>query len=1218
MCGFIRRCSKSGITLSLIVLSIALCQISSRTDLSSSNRQPGGASGSQESSHFDPPVLGLGEAIDQVLPGGGSHYYKVTLNSGQYLRLLISPSGTQLATTLYAPDGQKVSQSTCRQNGPTPVSAIAEVSGTYRLELRSLEGGSAQGRYEVRVEAVRPATAVDTHRIAAEHAFADADELRNEWKAESSREAIRRYEEALQDWRTAGEQLQEAASLRNIGEIYHLLGEPRKAVNFYQQALAISKKANDPKGEAEALEGIAEVSLDLGENQRAMEYCGRALNLSRANDDRQGEAKSLSCIGKVHYVGFGNLRRSLEYFDQTLARSYSLSDRRGQADALYYLGFIYSELGEVQKASVSLNRALSLWRSLSDRRGEALTLIAMGHMNSWLGEKQQAFDLLNRALALVRPMGYKRWEATILAKLGGALFEMGEKQRSLDYYRDGLRLYKEINARMGEAALLADIGEIYYSSGQNQKALDHYYRALLLSRAVGDRQIEATVLGNMGGVYESLGQKGEALRYWNQALSLNRASGERRAEAYTLNNLGRLCQALGKVPESVDYYHRALLLSRETQDRIAEALALYNIARVERSRGHLTEARSRLEEALKIVESLRTKVASQELRSSYLASEHQRYDFYIDLLMQMHKERPSEGIAADALQASERARARSLVESLAEARADIRQGIDPTLLDRERSLQQGLRAKEDRQMQLANGKPDKQEAEALAKEIRELTHEYDQIQAEIKSKSPRYAALTQPQPLNLKQIQQQVLDDNSLLLEYALGEEHSYLWAVTKTGMTSHALPKRAEIERAARHLYELLIARQPKPGEPARQHQARVNEADAEYWPQAAALSKTLLGSVADQLGTKRLLIVAEGALQYLQFGALPKPRPDRERTKVKRESNQRSVTSDRDTPRSLTTAAPLKGGISQETEGDCFVPLIVEHEIVNLPSASALAVLRNEIRKRRPASKSVAVIADPVFESDDPRVAGAAGTASHSGTARDTGTPRNRDASKPRRRVAASPYPVTELQRALRDVGMLREGGLNIPRLLSSRQEAEAIIAAAAGAGMRATDFQASRATATSPELGQYRIVHFATHGLLNSDHPELSGLVLSLVNEQGKDEDGFLRLHDIYNLNLPADLVVLSACNTGLGKDVRGEGLVGIVRGFMYAGAARVVASLWKVDDEATAELMKRFYQQMLQRRLTPAAALRAAQVEMWQHKRWHSPYYWAAFVLQGEWK
>jgi CHAT domain-containing protein len=204
------------------------------------------------------------------------------------------------------------------------------------------------------------------------------------------------------------------------------------------------------------------------------------------------------------------------------------------------------------------------------------------------------------------------------------------------------------------------------------------------------------------------------------------------------------------------------------------------------------------------------------------------------------------------------------------------------------------------------------------------------------------------------------------------------------------------------------------------------------------------------------------------------------------------------------------------------------------------------------------------------------------------------------------------------LRDVGILRNGA-GIPRLPSSRIEADAILAITPdGTGMKATDFQANRVTATSRELRQYRIVHFATHGLFNSEHPELSGIVLSLIDEQGKPQDGFLRLHDIYNLNLPVDLVVLSACNTGLGKDVKGEGLVGIVRGFMYAGAARVVASLWKVDDEATAELMKRFYQQILREGQSPAAALRAAQTAMWQHKRWRSPYYWAAFGLQGEWK
>jgi CHAT domain-containing protein len=186
-------------------------------------------------------------------------------------------------------------------------------------------------------------------------------------------------------------------------------------------------------------------------------------------------------------------------------------------------------------------------------------------------------------------------------------------------------------------------------------------------------------------------------------------------------------------------------------------------------------------------------------------------------------------------------------------------------------------------------------------------------------------------------------------------------------------------------------------------------------------------------------------------------------------------------------------------------------------------------------------------------------------------------------------------------------------------SRQEAEQIARLApAGQQLKALDFAASRAAATDSGLGQYRIVHFATHALINSLHPELSGIVLSLVDEEGRPQNGFLRLYDIYNLKLGAELVVLSACQTALGKEVKGEGLIGLVRGFMYAGSPRVVASLWRVDDRATAELMRRFYQGVLGEGRRAASALRAAQVEMWKDRRWGAPHYWAAFTLQGEWK
>jgi CHAT domain-containing protein len=455
--------------------------------------------------------------------------------------------------------------------------------------------------------------------------------------------------------------------------------------------------------------------------------------------------------------------------------------------------------------------------------------------------------------------------------------------------------------------------------------------------------------------------------------------------------------------------------------------------------------------------------------------------------------------------------------------------------------------------------------------LRELTTELAEIKARIKTSNPHYAALTQPQPLALKEIQQQVLEDDTLLLEYALGEKRSYLWAVTPTTLTSYELPAREEIERPAHRMYSLLSSRQRLSTESIRQYQTRIPAADKEYAELSQKLSDMLLGPVAAHLGARHLLIVADGALQYIPFSALALP---------------------------AGQASDARPALTQASHSAAPVPLMTEHEIVSLPSVSALAVIRKETGARPSPARAVAVLADPVFEASDPRL-----------KPQPTG---KAVASAKQRGVAA-------LDRSASDAGRPRDG-LNLSRLPGSRQEAELIMQLAPGeAGMLAVDFEANRATATGAELSKYRIVHFATHGILNDVHPELSGIVLSLFDKDGRPQDGYLRLHDIYNLRLPADLIVLSACNTGLGKDIKGEGLVGLTRGFMYAGAKRVVASLWKVDDEATAELMKLFYQHMLKEKMTATSALRMAQGEIMQARvQWRAPYYWAGFVLQGDWK
>jgi len=573
------------------------------------------------------------------------------------------------------------------------------------------------------------------------------------------------------------------------------------------------------------------------------------------------------------------------------------------------------------------------------------------------------------------------------------------------------------------------------------------------------------------------------------------------------------------------------------------------MAQLEANRGNFAAAHKLIERAIDTIESVRTNLKSQQLRTSFLASVRKYYELDIDILMQLHQQKPSDGFAADALQVSEKGRARSLLELLREARAEISRGADPQLIERERTLRRTIAEKAELQVRMLSRQHTDDQEQAAAKDIEALTTEYDQVQMRIRQTSPRYAALVEPSTLSVAAIQKQVVDQNTVLLEYALGEKKSYVWAITPDSFKTFELPGRAAIEQQAKRFYQLLTERgENVPSETLAQRNQRLAHAETDYPQVASNLSRMLLAPLAAELKQKRVVIVAEGVLQYLPFSALPEP----------------------------------------GTEG-AEQPLIINHEVVTLPSASVLAVLREEFGNRKPASNAVAVFADPVFSPSDSRLTRAGRSSVEEAAFADA-----------RRSVSAA-------------------GLDSLVRLRFSRQEAEDIARLAGDKRkLKALDFSANRAMVTDARLSDYRIVHFATHGIINSQYPDLSGVVLSLVDEQGKPQNGFLRLYDIYKLKLNADLVVLSACQTALGKEINGEGLVGLTRGFMYAGAPRVVASLWRIDDRATADIMRRFYEGMLKDGLPPAAALRAAQVSMVRDKRWQSPHYWAAFTLQGEWR
>jgi len=891
-------------------------------------------------------------------------------------------------------------------------------------------------------------------------------------------------------------------------------------------------------------------------SRAAIEKYQQALTFFRSSGNLYRQALTLRLISAVN-AGLGEFQRSLESNEEALTLYRAVTDRFGESATLNSIGGVYDVLGDPAKALEHYRQALLLIKKQEDPETEGAILSNIGKIYNDLSDWQNALQNYRQALTIFRSAGEKRREAITLNNIGVAYAALGEREKSLDYYQQALSLRKSIGDKPGEASTLTSIGHVYASAGGGQKALEFYQQALPLRKTAGDRLGEATTLDYMGVAFSLMGQTEKALSYHLQTLELRRATADLRGEAQTLSNLGYVYNASGDTAKAVDYYNQSQALFRRVGDRQNEANALYGLARVELETGNAIASRRHIEAALSLFEDVRANAGADQLRASYFASKQGAYHFYIRLLMEMHRLEPTKGHDALALQTSERARARSLLEMLVESRTDIRQGVPSGLLERERNVKQQLNAKAARQIQLAGRNGSEQQLAQLNKEISALEDEHEQLKAELREKSPAYAALTQPQPLDLKQIQQE-LDAETVLLEYSLGDERSFLWTVTQNSLRAYELPKSEEIRKVAQQVYESLKARSiVKSIETPAQRQARIAEADAQFRQGAADLGRMILAPAAADLGNKRLVVVADDILQYVPFAALSIDKSLKE-----------------------------------------YRPLIVDHELVSLPSASSLGIQRESFSNRKPAPKGVAVIADPVFS---------------------TGDARFRISMRAKESTGSTPAAASDS----RTIEHLSPGGpagqLAIRRLPFTRHEAEQILAVAPrGANFKAMDFRANLAVATSGELSQYRYVHFATHGYADTSRGGLSAIVLSMIDEQGNPQDGFLRTHDIYNLKLPAELVVLSACETGLGKEVKGEGLEGLTRGFMYAGARRVVVSLWNVNDKATAALMQRLYVGMLRSNKTPAAALRAAQIEMLRTRQWQSPYFWAAFVMQGEWK
>ena len=854
----------------------------------------------------------------------------------------------------------------------------------------------------------------------------------------------------------------------------------RKAHTLYIEAANLAMQAGDVPIAAESTFQRARMLDQFGDTPAAIEWQLRALELFRQIDQKDRQSRVLNRLGDLSRK-VGAVTNADGYFEQALPLAEASGDVVSVADILNNSGLLLLSTGRPEEAIVRLESAVPLAREVNSANVEVALLNNIAESYRRLGMYDKAIEKTVESFPAVERLNLPRRTARTMYMLAGTYFEHGDLDRADETLKKSLDLYRTTEDRLGYAETLGLAGRMMYASGDTERALATFAEARPLLQKSQSRGGEASLLATWADVDIERGDFAGALAKLDDATALSRAIANR----YTENR---------------SEYLRAVAYQRT---------------------GRIDDAVAAIRRAIDNVEAMRGSIVRSDLRTSYLAAVRSYYDLYVDLLQQR-------GDAAAAFEISERARARALLEGLAESAAKIQKGADPALIAKQRAIQRELNARESYRAEVAQREGENSAAaRAVAADIERLLEQWTALRAQVRVASPAYAALQQPQPIDLPHLQGSLLDAGTAMVAYHIGRDRGYVWVIDRDSIGVEPLPGMTQIDAVARRYHEALSL------EVESLTAAQRDKAAAAVAAAGRELAAIVWKPIEARVKGRRLLIVADRALHYVPFAALP------------------------------TSAGK---------------PVLATHEIAYLPSASVLSSLRAASR-RVTLTASTAVFADPVFSRSDPRFA--------------PGSDAN-GASQSR----------------------AGENGL-YARLRFSRREAEAISERAPGA-YQALDFAATKSAVVSRDLKKYSVLHFATHGSLNAEHPELSGLVLSLFDRNGKPIDGFLRLHEIYNLDLSADLVVLSACRTALGREVHGEGLIGLTRGFMYAGASRVVSSVWNVDDRASALLMSRFYDAMRTRQLAPAAALRDAQLSLMNDPRWSNPHYWAAFGLQGEWK
>jgi CHAT domain-containing protein/tetratricopeptide (TPR) repeat protein len=1058
-----------------------------------------------------------GKAVEREIGGTEVHSYRLPFDTDSYVSLRIWQPSVDVTAKLVGPKGETLAvfDDPNRMEDPDRFAWIANKAGMYRLTVRPKDAKSARGRYRIEIREFRGPESDDADRLVAEREYEAARSA--VWAAEGEAGSLdlARFQKALRIWERLEDAPDQADALVQIANNFERQVQAPDALTLARQALQLAQKSEYREGEARALHAVGNAYDRMGSREEAIRAFKTSAGISRSLRSDYQLGVTLYSLGMDFYRSrqYDPALRDLEESRQILTR---LGDLSLAVKALINISYSWEDQGEVAKTLQACEEARSLSSSLHDPRVDAIVHFCFGNIAQSRGEWGVARQEFEQALKINQQLKDVLNQAYVRQALGSAYFNLGDTDTALSEYTQALEANPDaLDLRIN---LLTNIGWVHQSQGDPQSALSYYQKALSLHDPKKSRGTVDLTLHDAGVAYTSMGRPQEGLKSLQRALKLRTDSNIRRAQAVTLLEIGTAYSRLGDARQAEGFFRDALTLARTVENTSLQAECLFRWAALESSEGKLSPALEKIKESLGIVESLRSTVLSNKLKTTFFASKRAYYELYMDILMRL-EEAHSGNYREQALEASERARARALLDLLAEGHINVRQGISSQLKQRESELQAKLS-----DLQQKIGKAAKGQEDALERQLDELQADLEDLGSQIRTQYQHYAEVRYPTPLSAKEIQG-LLDDRTALLQYFTGRNGSFLFVVTRQGLKSYRLPPREDLAIQVTAFRRALRER-------GRRQYGRYQEL-------ATRLYAELIAPADGSLRLKdRLLIAPDGPLYFLPFEA-------------------------------LLADTKMREGQSYKN-----LPYLLRRFSVSyIPSASVLKGLRAPrpmLSKVRTPKRFIG-FADPVIPAVVPAVV---------------------DITRGQMTDSSSPG----LQR-------LTESGKEVEKIAALYPKTDVALYT----GMFATEDRVK----DNGDLKTARQIDFATHGIVNEARPELSSLELT----PSPGSDGKLTVYEIFNLQLGADLVTLSACETGLGAEVSGEGIIGLTRAFFYAGAKSLVVSLWPVADRSTSDLIFSFYH-YLGSSNDKAEALRRAKLAMIQSGTYSEPYYWAPFILSGE--